>query len=188
MKFVQDWGEPMKRLLALVLAVMAALAALFVSSSSANAASYPKGVYTPEASDDQIVGKANMSTNCEGTLGCYTYVKLQYKADLADWAQAVPAISAGNDWQDAGGHWANDGWNTVVYDPSNLRNPFGATGCGELRMVALSYNDMVAGPPVNVSLSVGVGHVSAEFGLGDSIRRFETKAVSDPIRVCPFVA
>lgn len=179
----------MKRLFAFVAACAATLGALFMSVTPASAASYPKGVYAPEVAGDQIVGKANMSTNCEGTLGCYTYVKLQYKAELADWAQAIPAVNTANDWQDAGGHWANDGWNTVVYDPGTLRNPYGAaTGCGELRMVALSYNDMVAGPPVNVGISVGSGPVTAEIGLGDGIRRFETKSVSDSIRVCPFVA
>jgi len=178
----------MRRLFAFVAACAAALGLLFMGTAPASAASYPKGVYTPEVSGDQIVGKANMSTDCEGTLGCYTYVKLQYKAELANWTQAIPAVNAANDWQDAGGHWANDGWNTVVYDPSGLHNPYGATGCGELRMTALSYNDMVAGPPVNVGLSVGTSNVTVEFGLGDGIRRFETKSVSDSIRVCPFVA
>ena len=179
----------MKRLFAAI-AACAAVLCFFVAGGAApaSAASYAQGVYKPEMSGDQLVGKANMHTDCGDTLGCYTYVKLQYKADLADWAQAIPAVNAANDWQDAGGHWANDGWNTVVYNPSTLHNPYGGTGCGELRMTALSYNDMVAGPPVNVGVSISTGPVTTEVGLGDNIRRFETRNSSESIRVCPFMA
>lgn len=151
--------------LGLVAAFLAALLGLVATSAPASAASYARSVGVPEYKDGKIVAAANVSTNCEDTFGCYTYVKIER---LADPLPGTPGWL--RQWEYAGGHWANDGDNLVETQP--------ISGCATYRTVVDSYNDA----PGDAVLGISLGPV--EFNLGNGVKRFHQSTASQTFRYC----
>ena len=132
--------------------------------SPASAAAYSKGVYTPYAVGGGVIEAwANVSTDCDGTLGCWTYIKIE-RQTLAGW------------WVEHTGGWASDGWNRVAAP---------ALECGNYRLVVESYNDA----PGEGMLSFGVEYskVHANVGTGSTITRYKRSAYSRQEKVCPLI-
>jgi hypothetical protein len=134
-------------------------------ASPASAASYAKGVYEPIDKGDHIEGWADVNTDCEGTFGCYTYVKMEFRSDNP---ARPPWLNAGA-WEFAGGNWAQPGWNKVT---TKYR------GCGDYRMVVDSYNDATGDAVLGISLG------PVELNLGGGVQRYHKSSASRIVRVC----
>lgn len=155
----------LKKALALAIAAITAVALVLVSPTSASAASYARSVGTPHYEGGKLVAEADVNTSCEGTFGCYTYVKIERKPDPQP---GVPAWLT--QWEDAAGHWANDGKNKVVVDSP--------TGCATYRTVVDSYNDA----PGDAALGVLLGPV--ELNLGGGVKRYHKATRSQEVHIC----
>lgn len=163
----QPLGVTVRRIISSLALLFATLFGVAAIAQPASAASYSKGVYAPIDKGDQIEGWADVNTNCEGTFGCYTYVKIEYLPDNL----ARPYWLDNAAWEYAGGGWANDGWNKVVTD---------YRGCGQYRMTVNAYNDAIGDAVLGVHLGV------VDLNLGGGIKRYVVSTKSEVVRICHF--
>lgn len=145
--------------------VITLITSMAITAQPASAASYAMGVYVPVDKGDKIEGWADTNIDCEGTLGCFTYVKMEYLPDNP----ARPYWLDHAAWEYSGGGWAKQGWNQVT-------SPY--RGCGSYRMVVNSYNDLLGDPTIGVNVGV------FELNLGGGIKRYVKSSLSDSVRMC----
>lgn len=152
-----------RMLMAALVATVAAMMAALFGAAPAVAAAYAKGVYAPSAVGGLVEGWADINTDCEGTFGCYTYIKIEYLEGNG----LHPVWYDG--WSEIAGRWANAGWNgiTVPYQ-----------GCGNYRVTVDTYNDAPSEGVVGVSLG------GVEVGLGGGVHRYHMTSTSSSSRIC----
>lgn len=152
----------------LVAGMMLALLTLIGVAMPASAAAYTKGVYEPKLSNGETIeGWADVNINCDGTLGCWTYVKMEFKPD--DSITLPPWL---NKWQFVDGRWAKDGWNKIETGAFKK-------GCGQYRMVVDTYNDMTGAPVATLNIKDAV-----TVPLGDGLKRYQITSTSKAVRLC----
>lgn len=143
-----------------------------VAPAPAEAAAWAKSVSSPESTGDSVEGRAvvNLDDRCEGTLGCWSYIKVIAKPDrpeVPNWVE---------EWKYLDGHWAQDGDNQV----STPLLP----GCNYYQTVVDSYNDMYG---QQGSIGAGLGVKGAEVSIEKTINGVErqhARVGSDIIRFC----
>ncbi|GAB3347424.1 hypothetical protein [Modestobacter lapidis] len=114
------------------LAVPMTFLGVAVAASPANAMAYTKNVYAPSNVSGSAEGWADISQDCSGTLGCYSYGKIER------WGWF------GNSW--IGGGWlTGSGWHKIVADLPE--------GCGYYRTTVDSYN--YASGPIEGQINLG---------------------------------
>lgn len=158
--------------------LMVALGVGIAAASPASAAVWTKAAYAPKNTDSGIEGWADISHKCDDTMGCWSYIKIQYKPDPSP--LPLPAWLNSPDWRDVDGHWANqDGWNSVSVSDQ---------GCGSYRTVVDTYNDLPTGSS-GISLGIPLGKV--EVGVSSnhgSIDRYHATSTSDAAHICADLA
>ncbi len=159
-------GTSMIRKTGGALGASAALVALALGTNvpAASAAAYTKSIYEPKVNGASVEAWADVNTDCEGTFGCWTYVKLE-RLDNSPYMWL-------HGWSFKTGQWASPGWNRVEV-------PLDGAGCTSWRIVVDTYND----GPSNDSVSFERYGVGVE--LGGGVKRFH-KSESRTAEICSY--
>lgn len=128
---------------------------------TADAAAYTKNVYAPvQLSGEQMEAWADVSRDCDGTLGCRNYMKIERQV-MGEWII-----------DEVAGQWAqDDGWNRLAAELT--------PGCHHYRTTVFSYNDVVGG----YGEGVNIGTVGASQN-GEKISRYEVDWSSGWTMLC----
>ncbi|WP_285320739.1 hypothetical protein [Pseudarthrobacter sp. lyk4-40-TYG-27] len=130
-----------------------------IAAVPAEAAAFTYSVYAPnKVNSTTAEGWANLSRDCSGTYGCWSYMKIEKR----EWWG----------WSYRGGGWVNNnGWNSIRGELT--------AGCGDYRTTVDSYNDVAGG----YGSGANIGPVGASSN-GTRIYRYKTTWSSGTNRLC----
>lgn len=145
--------------------LLAFLAVLFGASvavpASADAAAYTNWVNAPTQWGAWTVGAAaNVNGSCDGTYGCWNYMKIER------WN--------GSSWTFVAGRWIGGGTQYVSGYTS---------GCGTYRTAIDSYNDILTSYNYSAQFGVKIAELGGGYG-GQTIKRFNRTWTSGNRYLC----
>jgi hypothetical protein len=133
-----------------------------VAPDTARAAAYADSVSAPHYEGSTVSGSANINTNCDGTVGCWSYVKVEFRPD----SPGVPSWL--EKWRYLDGNWAVNGQNNITVPTQE--------GCGEYRTVVDSYNDFY-GEQGSISIGLPGTQISLEM-VGHGVDRLHLRSAA----------